>query len=423
MELLIYLFALILPWNFGIPLPGDLNIPIIRLATFGVILFWLWNSLLNKALLIDTRKRSLLLVIFIFIACLSISWAADPQRSLRKIFFLLNFFPLYYVSYSLFHKLEPLLFFLKSLTISTALLALFAIFQWISPFFFGLNTVLYFFQNYSAPFFLGETFAAIVNQYPSWLVNIRGSTFLRAFGSFPDPHLFSLFLNMQIPIGFFLFYTLRQKRFLLITFLMIVANLLSFSRAAYLALGTMTLTFIIIKTPWQILAKKPLLLLFSVFFLLLLTFTKNPLSQRLFDTFQLKEGSNQGRLFMWEKALQATTEQPFNGVGIGNFSHYVDPSAPLRSPIYAHNLLLDFSAETGLISAISLFLLVLSPIINGFRNKSSALSVCLAVTFVAFLTQSIFETPIYSVHIAPLFFLLLGIVSTKNNLRKTANQP
>ena len=56
--------------------------------------------------------------------------------------------------------------------------------------------------------------------------------------------------------------------------------------------------------------------------------------------------------------------------GIGNFSRYIDPESSYRLPIYAHNLFLDFSSETGIICAGLLLLLLLSPIVCFLNNKN-----------------------------------------------------
>ena len=70
--------------------------------------------------------------------------------------------------------------------------------------------------------------------------------------------------------------------------------------------------------------------------------------------FDLKEGSNVGRLEMWKKSAEVALDNPFSGVGIGNYPLEVKASADYREPITAHNTYLDIASETGIISLLVL---------------------------------------------------------------------
>jgi len=148
----------------------------------------------------------------------------------------------------------------------------------------------------------------------------------------------------------------------------------------------------------------PVLLLFLLFFTL-----NSPVKERLFSSFDFSEGSTKGRLSMWQKAYEITASQPLGGVGIGNFSTAIDPSSNLRDPSYAHNLFLDFSSETGIISAFFLLLLILSPIFSYFRQPNSTLNKILFSSFLILFIHCLFETPFYSVRVFPLILILLSI--------------
>jgi O-antigen ligase len=195
--------------------------------------------------------------------------------------------------------------------------------------------------------------------------------------------------------------------------LVLLASLLSFSRAAYLSLLVAvvfwlfqreTLKFFLKNQIWPVL----LILAGIVFFS-----WPNPLWGRLLSSFNLAEGSNFGRLEMWRAGAQATYEHPWGGVGIGNFANYVDPEADLRSPIYAHNLFLDFGAETGFPNTLILLALVLAPVgAVWFRKDQAPIPERLVATSaVIFLVHSLFETPVYSVRVFPLFLIILAISS------------
>jgi O-antigen ligase len=146
----------------------------------------------------------------------------------------------------------------------------------------------------------------------------------------------------------------------------------------------------------------------------------------------LSEGSNQGRLAVWAKAISISKEHPLLGVGLGAFSYEVNSLSEYRDPIYAHNLYLELLAETGIIG-IGLFMAILFVAIQGLRRglflsnkKEALLSACLLGSFVWFLIHSFFEMPLYSPVILPLFFLLLAfssLVEKENRERPRATEP
>ena len=90
---------------------------------------------------------------------------------------------------------------IKALVWGGALAALLGIFQFFGQFFWGLERVYKFWADFVAVPFLGVSVAKEVLKNPSWLVNISGATYLRATATFPDPHMFSLFLGMILPLA------------------------------------------------------------------------------------------------------------------------------------------------------------------------------------------------------------------------------
>lgn len=424
---LFYLLLILIPFSFALNPTGGVDLSFIRILILIIFLLWLFDSLKNKNLVIDKRPRFWLLVFFIFLCAASYFWAIDQSRALRKIVFLLNFFPLYFPAYSILKnnlprharksdfQLEtrfPRELALKLIFWGAFAAALFGFAQFSLQFIIGLDPTLSLFSKYVSPFFLGENFSKEVLAHPSWLVNISGKTIMRAFGSFPDPHLFALYLNMTIPIGLYLHTRspryARSPRYLMASALILVASLLAFSRAAYLSLLAMGIFFILISSHKKIIAKFPILSLLAVTALIILLTIPNPLIKRFSDSFSLKEGSVSGRVEMLKKGYETTLDYPLTGVGIGNFSRYIEPTSGSRDPIYAHNLFLDFSSETGLISASILLLIILCPIFYYFKNKSP-LSRFITAAFIALLVHSLFETPIYSVNVFPLFIILLSL--------------
>ncbi len=408
--------AFFLPFSFALNVSSSIDLPIVRLLIVIIFFFFLFWSLENRIILIDKRASFWLLGLFLIICSLSYFWATDGFRAGRKVIFLWSFFPVYLISFVVTQNKDWLEKVLRNLVRGGLAVAILAIALFLLQFILGLDPTLNLIGNYLAPFFLGKNFADAVLAYPSWLVNINGVTLLRTFGTFPDPHIFALYLNMLLPFSFLIWQKKKEQKskFPLTSIIILLAALLSFTRAAYFSL-IFGLGFIILVN-WKKVTptKKPLLLpilftLLTFFFLI-----PNPLTSRLISSFNLQEGSNQGRILMWQAAYQMTKEHPLLGVGLGNFSRILEPNSNYRDPIYAHNLWLDFSAETGIFNALILLVVLLLPILRYLKNKTP-LGQAVALSLVIFIIHSMFETPLYSIHILPLLFLILAIEEPVQN--------
>lgn len=408
-EKIFYALIFFLPFTFALNPSADFDLSVIRILIPLFFLIWLAESLKNKTLLVDFRPRFMFFSLFLFLVILSYSWAPDQTKALRKILFIFSFLPLYFVSFSLINQNRRFLKFLKTLFWSVFILAGAGLIQFFLQFILGLQILVNITRNFLNPFFLGENFAEAVSQYPSWLVAMGNFDLLRAFAIFPDPHLFSLFLNLSLPLILFLWLKTKNKFYLIGFFIVLSASLLSFSRASYLALAAAFIAGLFVFNFAQKIVKKPLFIGVSLLLIAGFFFFNNPLKERLFSSFDFNEGSVQGRLIMWQKAFEITFHNPYGGVGIGNFSTAINPSSDLRDPSYAHNLFLDFSSETGLLSAFFLLLLIVSPLCYYFRRSNSTLNKFLFLSFLILFVHCLFETPFYSVHVLPLILILLSI--------------
>jgi O-antigen ligase len=140
----------------------------------------------------------------------------------------------------------------------------------------------------------------------------------------------------------------------------------------------------------------------------------NPFFNRLQSSFNFNDGSNIGRIEMWRVALEDIQDKPLLGWGLGSFAQKLNTTDTFRNPIYAHNLLLDFGAETGLLNMFILFIIITSPIFYFIflpkeDQKKYFLNKIIATCFVVFFIHSIFETPFFSIRVFPLFLILLSI--------------
>ncbi len=406
--LLFWIFVAILPFSFALNPTTEIDLSLVRVFVPILFLVWLFSSFANKNLQIDKRLRLWLLGIFIFLTLISFFWAIEESRAIRKIIFLLSFVPLYFVSFSATQIKFDRLRLMKILTWSSVVVSLFALALFFLQFIIGIDSVLATILQYVTPLFLGNAFSSVVMAFPSWLVNIGGTTVLRTFGTFPDPHLFSLYINIVLPFAFYLFIKEKKRVYLLATAVLLISSLLAFSRAAYLSLLIGIIFLFLSSKPFLIIKKHPLHSLAIALLLFYLLALPNLFTQRLQTSIDTSEGSNQARIEMWGKGLETIKDHPLTGIGIGNFSRYVQPTSHFRDPIYAHNLFLDFGAEIGLFGTFVLFFLLLAPIAI-FFTKPTSLRKFIATAFVIFIVHSLFETPFFSVRVFPLIIIFLSM--------------
>jgi putative inorganic carbon (HCO3(-)) transporter len=135
----------------------------------------------------------------------------------------------------------------------------------------------------------------------------------------------------------------------------------------------------------------------------------NPVASRLASSFDVQEGSNQGRLSNWQQAFNVISKNPF-GVGIGAYSLAVNPSASYREPIYAHNLYLDIAAELGIPAAL-IFTIILFITFKRFwiMSKKQPFFIAGVASISIFAIHSLVENPMYSVHVLPVFLIILAL--------------
>lgn len=417
------MFKFLLFLSFFLPIGIALNpsegvdLSSIRVLIIGLFLFWALEGLRNKKIFIKANLETALVIIFLFLSVFSAFWSRNIDWSLRKLAFLFSIFPLYFITSRLVDSKEKMEKVIKALVLGGFVASLAAILQFSLQFALGIDRTYQLWTKYITPVFLGKAFSMAVLKNPSWLVNVSGHTYLRAIGLFPDPHMFSFFLGILIPLALGLFLKLKNKLYLFIFCILLLADILTFSRGGYLGLfiGTAFLGVFF----WRKIGPKykiaSIVMAIGAACILLIP---NPISIRLLSSFNLKEGSNEGRLEMWKKAGDVTRDYPLFGVGIGNYPLTVKPTADYREPIYAHNTYLDISAETGVINALVWISLLSFSIVTFMRkSKEDLLYFFLAVSLLIFSVHSIFETGLYSPAVLSLVLIVLsfkGINAQKN---------
>jgi putative inorganic carbon (HCO3(-)) transporter len=298
-----------------------------------------------------------------------------------------------------------------------AALAMFSLFQFIAQFIFGIDPVYAFLAHYITPFFLGNSFSQTVLSYPSWLVNANGVTYMRATAMFPDPHMLSYYFGILIPWSIALWSTSKKHSlfFFFASVALILADIATFTRGGYLALIAGALIVLPLVSRKSII--KIIIAAFTLFFLFTLA-PHSPVAGRLTSSFDITEGSNQGRISNWKQALPIIAKHPL-GVGIGMYSLTVNPEADYREPIYAHNLYLDIAAELGIAATLVFILILLFTFFSFWRAAQEQPFFAAGVSSVTVLAvHSLVETPLYSVHILSLICILIAMGVTVKHYEK-----
>lgn len=409
---LILFLAAYLPFQVALNPSAGIDLASIRVLILILFLLWLAKGLKNKKLVIRKNIQTGLIASFLFLNLISIVVARNSDWSGRKLLFLLSILPLYFAAAAIVNSKEKIIRVSKLLVFSGAAVSLVGLIQFFSQFIFGLEAVYKFWAKFIIVPFLGKTFSEAVLKNPSWLVNISGETYLRATATFPDPHMLSFFLGLLIPIALVLF--LLEKNKLLYGFLLValvVCDVLTFSRGGYLGLFAGALAALVFcRDSIKKNHKLSLLVLVGIFILALTI--PNPISKRYWSSFNLKEGSNKGRIETWRQAVGVILDHPVIGVGIGNYPLAIKPTATYREPIYAHNTYLDIAAETGILNAlIWISLLVSAAVAFLKKSKENIIFTAFAVSVVIFSAHSLVETAIYS----PVALTLLIIILSFSN--------
>lgn len=431
---LLTIFAFYLPFQLATNIAPGFDLASIRIFALFIFLAWILKSLAQKRLFIPNKIQTLLLLSFLFISILSIFFADNLSWGLRKLFFLLSFFPLYFVlaDYLQCHSYEGrnlrnqfkqtinsgsetgminTVKIIKSLVLSAGIVSLIAIFQFLLQFIIGIDPTLNLWSKIISPF-LGAEFSQSVLENSSWLVNVSGKTIMRAIAFFPDPHIFAFYLNIILPFSVALFLKSKKYLFLFISIFILIADLLTFSRGGYVGLfaGLIASIFLIHNQLRNKVSNKKIII-GIIIAIILIAFS--PVRNRFISSFDFSEGSNQGRFETWKQSLEVIKNNPLIGVGIGNYPLAIKPSADYREPIYSHNLYFDIAAETGIINAIIFILLIIFSIRSFYKNRKNNLFYYAGIISLAtFSIHSLFETSLYSVHILPLLILIIALSSS-----------
>ncbi len=422
-----------LPFQIALnPAPG-IDLASGRVLILLIFAAWILKSFGEKRFFIPNVPQTWLILIFLFLSSLSILVAEDLERAFRKILVFLSIFPLYFLIISIIDNKEKLKKIIRLIFISAAAISFIGLVQFFVQFVVGFEKISNFWAEIIAPLFYGRAFTAQIITTPSWYVNIEGITYLRAFSFFPDPHMFSFYIGLVLPIAIaLLFYKSKKAIFWNLAFgificLLFIVNCLSFSRGGYLGMmfGILAVCLLLRK---KIITKKLFITLLIIFMAFGFFLAENPVAARFLSIFDFGEGSNIGRIETWKEAMKVVQDNPILGVGIGNYSYEIEPTASYRAPIYAHNTYLDIAGEMGLFTlAVWLLLIgitiwqliiIARDIESSGPEEIKLIAAGLTGSLIWFSVHSFFESPIYSPTILAMLMIVLGL---SVSIRRIAN--
>lgn len=403
------LLCFYLPFQIALNPAHGVDLASIRVFILILFAFWIFDKLKNKEKFFIPNAQEKLVVLFLLLSFISLFFAQNYIWGARKLLYLFSIFPLYFIARDILQDKEKIIKTLKTLVLSATLVSIIGILQFLVQFFWDYENISKIYANYIGPIFWGENLAQMVVSYPSWLVGISGQNYFRAIATFPDPHAFSMFLGIMLPLPVILFFSSEKKAIWAFSFASIlIANILTFSRGGYLAITTGIIIFLVFY--WKKIATKHNVMagLMSMFFVLMFS-VPGPVSQRFVSSFDSNEGSNAGRIGMWEKSIEIIKERPFFGTGIGNFSLEVDKNQGYRNPIYAHNTYLDIAVEEGVLTSLIWIFIIFITLLNFWIfSKRDMFYAGIFTSLIIFSAHSMVETSLYSPIILTLFLIIIS---------------
>ena len=405
---------------FQIALNPGFGFDLASSRVFIILLFtaWLIRSLIKKTFKNYLNNfQSIGLVLFLILAGISTLGAENTIWGLRKVFFFLSIFPIFFLTISLVNhwlKVKKILLIWAG---SSFLVILVGLSQFLAQFVFDLGRVYSFWAVNITPVFSGFNLGHLILSFSSWLIAVDGKNILRAFSVFSDPHMFAFYLGMTMPFILILVTILKKwlPAFCILYGLAFFSLLVTFTRGAYL--GIIITSLVLSGLFWRYLNLKKTALLICLP-LLVFIIPSTPFSDRFYSSFDLSDGSNVGRLEMWQGASQMSLDNLWQGVGLGNYSLTFDENIDYRNPMTAHNLYLDILSEIGVFALIVWLILIFGTILELFQrlrkeksytSEQKTILVGLIGSLIYFSVHSIFESAVYNPVILSLLLIILGL--------------
>jgi len=404
-----------LPFQIALNPSPDIDLISGRVLVLVFFLVMLFKNFLVNGKLSDILKNkvSLSLLLFFCLAAISFLVAAEQAWAIRKILFLFSWLPLYFLTAHFIDNDKKSQDFVLVIVSGALISAFIGLGQFLAQFIFNRDALVAFWLSRIAPIFSGASLAKLVQVNNSWLVEISDQVFFRVVGLFPDPHTMAFYLGMALPfcLAFFLFEK-KYKKITGISCLLIgLVIFLTFSRGGYLGVLA-SVTFFLIAAR-SFLTRKDKQFLFAAILLLAVTVIFfSPIMGRLSSIFSLEDGSNIGRLQIWQDSLDMAQKNLLLGVGLGNYSFGMGFAQDYRNAMTSHNLYLDLLVEIGIFGLLSWIVLISVSLMTAWRGREQnpVLALGVAGSIIYFSVHAFFETAIFNPTVLAFLMIYLGLL-------------
>ncbi|MFH0855122.1 MAG: O-antigen ligase family protein [Candidatus Omnitrophota bacterium] len=178
----------------------------------------------------------------------------------------------------------------------------------------------------------------------------------------------------------------------------------TYSRGAWIGVLTALITMVFI-------SRKPAIV-YSIALIIGILLFIPIFRQVLFSVFQ--SGGDSDRFKYWQAAITMFKENPVLGKGLGTFMAHFSVYLPGKFISYAHNCFLQILAESGVFSLIAFLGFIYSVLRAGIKKfvltRDPVLlgGIC---GIIGFLAHSFFEVSLYSLPLAVVFWLWVGVIA------------
>lgn len=172
------------------------------------------------------------------------------------------------------------------------------------------------------------------------------------------------------------------------------------------------------------------ILVVSIMFYITLTSYIQKTFLRVFEI-SISDPSSTSRFSIWIDSIKLMKDNPFLGVGVGNFNYAwvtVIPNLQIHENFNnAHNFIFNILAETGIIFTIAIVFLLLFVAKKFTTDCNNRLSLGFYLIFTVTIIANLFEYPIYYIQFLILIFFLLAFyegslaASTQNLIPSQSN--
>lgn len=136
-------------------------------------------------------------------------------------------------------------------------------------------------------------------------------------------------------------------------------------------------------------------------------------------------GGDAQRFKLWYDSLLMIRDNPIVGKGVGTFMDYIGKYDPGPLGQYAHNCYLQIWVEIGIFGLFSFLwfiFLIVKDGIKMIRHKANYLLLGVLSGIFGFLVHSFFDTNLYSLRLAVLFWFMSGLAVSIINLKGVAKE-